>query len=387
MSVFKRLERYVSAFFKLGRISRDSKRAARAVGVIEPGLEALRGDIARLSDRLAALEAGMPDQSGRLDALEAMVPKQDARLARMEGALFGAGAEADSRTAQLTERAGLAGTVEHLSSRIAALGAEQHLSARAYSDLSRRLDLIRFERGEGAGAPPGPAPTPPEGLDALMEAFYNRLEDRFRGSREAIRERLRVYLPDIRAAAVRTGRPVFDLGCGRGEWVELLAGEGIAASGMDLNPLQIAEAPAGLDVAEGDALAALAEAPDGAYGAITAHHLVEHLPFDRVVWMTREALRCLAPGGVLLYETPNPRNLIVGATTFHIDPTHRSPMPAEVLTTLLDTVGFHPVESRPLHPSETRDKVVAEGRLDADIAELLFGPQDLAVLATKPAAA
>ena len=183
----------------------------------------------------------------------------------------------------------------------------------------------------------------------------------------------------------RSARPVLDLGCGRGEWLELLAEAGIAAEGVDTNPMQIAEAGPGLAIREGDALAALAEAPDGAYAAITAHHLVEHLPFDRVVWMTREALRCLAPGGVLIYETPNPRNLIVGATTFHIDPTHRRPLPAEVLTTLMDTAGFHPVEARPLHPSETREAVVAEGRLDPDIADLLFGPQDLAVIGTRPA--
>jgi O-antigen chain-terminating methyltransferase len=181
---------------------------------------------------------------------------------------------------------------------------------------------------------------------------------------------------------------VLDLGCGRGEWVELLTEQGHAAEGIDLNPVQIAEAEAaGLPVRQGDALAALAEAPDNAYAAVTAHHLVEHLPFETVGWMTREALRVLAPGGVLIYETPNPRNLIVGATTFHLDPTHRRPMPAEVLTTLLDTAGYHPVEARPLHPSETLGAFRRDARADPYIAELLFGPQDLAVLATKPAVA
>ena len=244
---------------------------------------------------------------------------------------------------------------------------------------------MRFGQEVGqADTPPGPAPERPEGLQALIAAFYNRLEDRFRGSREAIKGRLAVYLPDVRAAVARSGKPVIDLGCGRGEWLELLAEQGIAAEGVDTNPVQIGEASSDLAIREGDALAALSAAPDGAFAAITAHHLIEHLPFDRLVWMTREALRCLAPGGVLIYETPNPRNLIVGATTFNIDPTHLAPRPEELLVTLLDTIGFHPVEARGLHPYDDFEDIVARGDIHPDLVRLLFGPQDLAVLGTRP---
>ena len=95
-------------------------------------------------------------------------------------------------------------------------------------------------------------------------------------------------------------------------------------------------------------------------------------------------MRVLAPGGVLLYETPNVRNIVVGASSFHVDPTHKTPLPVEVLETVFDTIGFFPVETRFLHTHPKYDELVREKRLDPEIAGLLFGPQDLAVLGTKP---
>jgi O-antigen chain-terminating methyltransferase len=137
----------------------------------------------------------------------------------------------------------------------------------------------------------------------------------------------------------------------------------------------------------GDACAHLAGQPDGSLAMVTAHHLVEHLPFRTVAWIAREAMAKLAPGGLLLFETPNPNTLLVGARSFHMDPTHLKPLPAEVLGVLLDTVGYHPVETRFLHPHEKLDVFFRERRIDQEVAGLLFGPQDLCVIATKPALA
>lgn len=433
VSLFKRIERYFSAFFKLGRTAKTAKAAQHSVSVLEPRLDSLAQELYELNDRQVALE-GMRDwidaleqrlgegahrieevrteardtadelRSGQSDvrrgfdaALERIAGLEE-RVSEISDALRRSSEDAHTRLAAIErnlgermrpELDGFAGRLEGFERRVDRVAGDVAQSARAYSELSRRLDLQRFRGGEAARDPAPEGPPAREGLDALLESFYGRLEDRYRGSREEIKRRLAVYLPDIAAAREAAGgRAVLDLGCGRGEWVELLTEQGHAAEGIDLNPVQIAEAEAaGLPVRQGDALAALAEAPDNAYAAVTAHHLVEHLPFETVGWMTREALRVLAPGGVLIYETPNPRNLIVGATTFHLDPTHRRPMPAEVLTTLLDTAGYHPVEARPLHPSETLGAFRRDARADPYIAELLFGPQDLAVLATKPAVA
>ena len=229
--------------------------------------------------------------------------------------------------------------------------------------------------------------TETEGFRAFRDTFYHRLENRYRGSRTEIKRRLRAYLPDVEAAAIRTGNlPVLDIGCGRGEWLELLAEAGIPASGIDINPAQV-ETPdtMGLDVRSGEAVDVLSKAESSSLSVISAHHVVEHLPFETVAWITREALRVLAPGGILLFETPNTRNVLVGATTFHTDPTHIKPMPEQVLGVLFETVGFHPVETRGLNPHERLNEFLARPGFDDELAQLLFGAQDLAVLGTKPA--
>ncbi|MGF1552552.1 MAG: methyltransferase domain-containing protein [Paracoccaceae bacterium] len=329
----------------------------------------IEGEIA---GRLAALEGAVGIGHDGAETLRARLDRLEARL--------------DDRLGEIERRvdARLDATAGRLAETRARFAAETALAARGLTDLGRRLDLLRRS--------PPPAPEPAEGrdledhgLEALLDAFYNRLEDRFRGSREEIMRRLAVYLPAAEAAARRTGGAVLDLGCGRGEWLELLGRRGVTARGVDLNPVQIQEARAeGLDATLDDACDYLAREADGSLAMVTAHHLVEHLPFRTTAWIAREALAKLAPGGLLVFETPNPANLLVGAKSFHMDPTHRRPLPAEVLSTLLDTVGYHPVETRAMHPHERLAEFERERRLDPEIAGLLFGPQDLAVIATKP---
>jgi O-antigen chain-terminating methyltransferase len=176
-----------------------------------------------------------------------------------------------------------------------------------------------------------------------------------------------------------------DIGCGRGEWLGLLNDLDITAIGIDTNPVQIADVQdMGLDARHGDARSALSEAKDNSLACITAHHLIEHLPFEDVLWIAREAMRVLAPGGLLLFETPNVRNVLVGATSFHNDPTHLHPMTDPVLNVLFETVGFHPIETRQLHPHEKLAEFMAKPGFDPELANLMFGAQDLAILGHKP---
>lgn len=259
------------------------------------------------------------------------------------------------------------------------------------SELSRRLDRLMLARQSASPQDlqdmenSGSQDTP-EGFQLFMDTFYNRLENQFRGSPENIQSRLRVYQPDVEAAAIRTeGKPVLDLGCGRGEWLGLMQVLGIPASGVDLNTAQLSEAAeAGLDVKEMDARTALSESEDNSLSVVTAHHLMEHLPFPDVAWIAREALRVLAPGGLLIFETPNPRNVLVGATSFHNDPTHLRPLTDPVLGVLFETAGYHPIETRFLHPHERLDEFQARPGFDRELAHLLFGPQDLAMIGQKP---
>ena len=70
-----------------------------------------------------------------------------------------------------------------------------------------------------------------------LDALYATFQDVFRGSRENIKTRLRAHLPRVKTAGVGTdAMPIVDLGCGRGEWLELLRDD-CAIEGEMLNHL------------------------------------------------------------------------------------------------------------------------------------------------------
>ena len=228
----------------------------------------------------------------------------------------------------------------------------------------------------------------PTGDDELYEA----LEDAFRGSFHDIKERLRVYLPDVEAVAT-SGR-VIDVGTGRGEWLELLAEAGIEAYGIDTNAMAVERCrERGVKVVHGDALEHLAGLPDGSVAALTGFHLAEHLEFDVLVELVDQASRVLAPGGILLLESPNPMNLSVGAAFFYVDPTHKRPLHPRLLEFVMSTRGFDGIEVRYLHesepiqvPVESADVMRGLQPFVDQLNDLLFGAQDFAVIGRRVAA-
>ena len=222
----------------------------------------------------------------------------------------------------------------------------------------------------------------------LLDSLYVTFEDKFRGTREEIKERLRVYLDVIRGADAGTGEhPVLDIGCGRGEWLELLRDEGISAYGVDLNDSLARQCrERGLRVEIGDALSFLRALPEGELGAITGFHIIEHLPMDMLLELYGEAVRVLRPGGVAIFETPNPQNLLVGACNFYADPTHKRPLYPETQQFFLEYRGFSRVELKYLHPHEPAARLPeAEApELAARLNDLLSCARDYAVIGYRP---
>ena len=175
----------------------------------------------------------------------------------------------------------------------------------------------------------------------MTQPFYRAFEDRYRGAREVIKQRLRAYAPFLTPLAQQGGAAALDLGCGRGEWLELLGEYGFAARGVDLDDGMLAACrERGLQVETADALAALRACPDGSLALVSAFHLVEHIPFDLVRELASEALRALQPGGLLILETPNPENLVVGASSFYMDPSHLRPIPPNLLAFTAEHAGY-----------------------------------------------
>jgi SAM-dependent methyltransferase len=176
----------------------------------------------------------------------------------------------------------------------------------------------------------------------MSDGFYRAFEDQHRGSRELIKARQRVYLPFI--DPLKTLYPeasALDLGCGRGEWLELLSESGFKASGVDLDDGMLAVCrERGMAVQTKDAVTGLQEQSDASLAVVSGFHLAEHIPFEALQSLMSQSLRALKPAGLLILETPNPENIVVGTANFYLDPTHRQPIPPLLLSFLAEYCGF-----------------------------------------------
>jgi SAM-dependent methyltransferase len=219
-----------------------------------------------------------------------------------------------------------------------------------------------------------------------LDALYVSLEDQFRGTREDIKERLRVYLPLLQGAKLGSEtRPILDLGCGRGEWLELLQEAGLYGEGVDRNRILVEQCQRrGLGVVESDVLTYLRSLPDASLGAVTGFHIIEHWPLEVLIKVLNETVRVLTSGGVAIFETPNPRNVLVGSHNFYLDPTHRNPLPSLFMQFLAEARGLCRVQIIELHPCPEVTHVQEAG---LDVAkrfnEYFYGPQDYAVVGWK----
>ena len=251
--------------------------------------------------------------------------------------------------------------------------------------------MVRAEervRGELRSAPAADAKRPEHGhLDGVAFA------QQFRGSEDEIRERQRIYVPSF---AGQQGE-ILDLGCGRGEFLELLREAGLQARGVELDgDLAAICRDKHLDVAEDEFFAHLDALSDDSLGGVFSAQVVEHLESDAIVSLVKLIHRKLGPGGVIVLETVNPECLWTFAATFYIDLTHRRPVHAKALRFVLECAGFHDLEVRYLAPVDASlhiprlsESMLPEGERErwnesiATLNALLFGPQEYAVIGRK----
>lgn len=227
------------------------------------------------------------------------------------------------------------------------------------------------------------------------DAVFREVE---RGSREEVMAKLAAYLPQFEGH-----QPVIDLGCGRGEFLELARTAGLSAYGVEIDSEAVSECrELGLDAREEDLFSHLAAAPGGSLGGVFSSQVVEHLDPATIPELMALVARVLAPGGVAVIETPNPATFATHVHSFWRDPTHTRPVPEAALSFAARSAGLvvqEVVYSSPV-PEEERLKPLPRSSGDPEVRavadafnatvdrlnQVLFGYQDYALVLSKPAA-
>lgn len=207
------------------------------------------------------------------------------------------------------------------------------------------------------------------------------LTEHLRGDRNAVKKDLELHLSALKRLGITT--EILDLGCGSGTWLELLTESGFNATGVDENSrmVQIGRRR-GLEIKHADVIEHLRALPEASLQAVTAFHLLEHFDFRDLLQLLTEIRRVLKPSGVVIFESPSPKNLVVGACNFYADPTHRNPIFPETLQFILERLHFvrtridylHPVDNSPFNNSAPGSE---------ELHSWLFGPRDFALMAWK----
>ncbi|HYP14572.1 MAG TPA: class I SAM-dependent methyltransferase, partial [Bryobacteraceae bacterium] len=205
---------------------------------------------------------------------------------------------------------------------------------------------------------------------------YARFADRFRGSEEYVRKNLDVYRPFLAGCSA-----VLDIGCGRGEFLELMRETGVSARGIDLDSESVGLCRSkGLEATVADLFDFLPNS-GSEFDAIFASQVVEHLPPERLPDMVRLCHASLRPNGLLIFETPNPECLAIFATHFYLDPTHTRPVPPPLAVFYLEEAGFGRIEVLRLSPAVNSMPALEE--LPPGFREAFFGGLDYAVIGRK----
>lgn len=182
-------------------------------------------------------------------------------------------------------------------------------------------------------------------LTVIEDSDYAEFEMTFRGSEEAVTSRLKVYLDMLPKVNGPNTSRALDLGCGRGEWLRLLTTEGYDALGIDVNSDMVGRClEFGLSAIKSDALSYLEVQDKESFQLITAFHFIEHIPFETMFNIFKQCFRVLKNDGVLILETPNLKNILVGAGDFYLDPTHTKPLHPLTMQFFLKKAGFNTVE-------------------------------------------
>jgi len=224
---------------------------------------------------------------------------------------------------------------------------------------------------------------------------YFVFEDKFRGSRVNIKERQSVFLPYFSGC-----KKVLDIGCGRGEFLELLKENGIKGVGIDIDPTMVDYCKTrGFDVKHVDALSHLSKIPDESLDGIYISQLMEHLDHNYLIQMLFLCAKKLKYGFYIIAETVNPLSFF-SFVNFYIDLSHIKPLHPETLRYIFSEVGFREIEVQFSSPVPEQSSLqllpISSSISDSEretieiynnnirlLNNRLFGPQDYSMIGKK----
>ena len=225
-------------------------------------------------------------------------------------------------------------------------------------------------------------------LAPIEDWRYSGFENRFRGSQADVKKQQAVYL-----SCFKKDGKVLDMGCGRGEFMELLLENGFEPIGVDINSQMVDVClDKGLNARQGDILQTLAGFEDGSLSGIFSSQVIEHLAPDYLKRLVEICRAKLELDGVIVLETVNPTSVFALVQIYFLDPSHQKPIHPQALKFLLEGAGFEDVEIRySFSLKEERlqalpgadDRTTILNRNIDSLNELLYGPPNYAAVGKK----
>ena len=330
--LFERQQAFNSAL--VDHINRNIAMQRETTSAFETALAMLREDHARFIEYQTLL----------ILYAQQITPYVDTKDRHVAGLMHGLAAGLSGLSEEIQKRwESMAARERRYDAQVSDVRTTLGVMQRAVQTLKRELETTSLPRRGGGTEGDAAKAEGMADIPAKLDSYkYVGFEDQFRGSQHEIADRLAAYAPLFEGAS-----DVLDVGCGRGEFLELLRGKGISARGIDLNEEMAAVCrERGLDATAGDALGYLLAQPDESIGGLFAAQVVEHLEPEYLMRFLEAAYHKLRPGSKIVLETINAACWYAFFSSYIRDVTHVRPLHPDTLRYLVSASGFQRVTVR-----------------------------------------